>query len=409
MLIVSKHETAASAAVLLLLAVLGSCATGIEESAGGRGEGDAEGGDHRASADASLREGIDLFRRGDLKGAEPHLLEALRLSPRDHRILEMLGTVYARTDRFQQGEARYREAIAIAPGSATAWLGLVDVLTSAGDLDAALREVEAGLLRHQGHPGLASRRALLLARRADEGAEAAARSAIDLAPDDAEAHYALGLALQHQGRLQEARDALRAALDRQRGHIGALSRLATVEERLGNREAAAGIRREHGRALARLHVEERVRGRRQAAVEAFNREDYARALKELQAIALEDPEDPQVHLYLGSTHLALGDHERARAALRRSLNLDPRNERAYMELGRIEAMENRLDDAIASLRRAIEINPDFPEPHYFLAGVHRARGDMARFREEMETFQRLRSRAQGSAMELAPGAPGTEP
>src|SRR5262245_60810601 len=49
----------------------------------------------------SLRAGIELLRQGDLKGAEPHLAGALRSAPNDRRILEALGSIYARTDRYR--------------------------------------------------------------------------------------------------------------------------------------------------------------------------------------------------------------------------------------------------------------------------------------------------------------------
>jgi Flp pilus assembly protein TadD len=144
-------------------------------------------------------------------------------------------------------------------------------------------------------------------------------------------------------------------------------------------------------------------------VEAFNRGDYRAALDAFLAIAREDPRDPQVHLHLGSTHLALGEHARARQALERCLELQPRNERALAELGRLHALGNRLDEAVRVLQEAISANPEFAEPHYYLAGVHMARGEADLFRMEMRRYEELRARSQGSAMEMVPGAGGVRP
>jgi Flp pilus assembly protein TadD len=94
-------------------------------------------------------------------------------------------------------------------------------------------------------------------------------------------------------------------------------------------------------------------------------------------------------------------------ALAKSLALQPRNERAFMELGRLEALENRLDEAVTALRQSIALNPEFAEPHYFLAGVLAARGEVDAARVETRRYEELKARSRGSAMEIIPegGAP----
>src|SRR5262245_15158047 len=80
----------------------------------------------------SLRTGIELLRQGDLKGAEPHLAGALRSAPNDRRILEALGSIYARTDRYRQAEESFRAALRVEPASFGAQLGLAAVLIDMG-------------------------------------------------------------------------------------------------------------------------------------------------------------------------------------------------------------------------------------------------------------------------------------
>ncbi len=401
------------AAFVLLTLLVTSCSSGFEDSGteGAKsGSPDRESGSARPPSGTALRQGIGLFRSGDMEGAEPHLLAALEEAPGEHRILEMIGAVYARTNRLRAAELRYLEALAIDPRSPSARLGLADVKSATGDLEGALREVEEARLHNPGHPVAAIKAALLLSRTGDgAAAEKAARRALDLDPDSPEAHYVLGLALEETGDLAAASGALIAALDRSPAHVAALSHLATVKARLGEDEAAADLRRRHREVLERRHVENRVGGRRLAAMDAFNREDYRTALEELQAIAREDPGDPEVHLYLGSTWLALGDYAESRRALQESLRLSPQSERAYMELGRLEGMENHLDAAAAALRRSIAINPEFAQPHYYLALLHRARGEGDLFRTEMKEFEQLRSKSGGSPMELIPRTDGFGP
>lgn len=408
-----RRRDAGPAAFLLLALLIPSCSTGIEEvgtEGMGSGSRDQDAGAARSPPGTALQQGVNLFRHGDMEGAEPYLLSALEAAPRDHRILEMLGAVCARTDRLREAKARYLEALEFAAGSAAARLGLAEVKSATGDLEGALREVREVRRRHPDHPGAAIKAALLLARTGDgAAAETAARRALDLTPDAPEAHYVLGLALEAMRDLPAASAAHSAALERAPSHPGALSHLATIKTRLGEREAATELRRRHHEVLERRHVEERVGGRRLAAMDAFNREDYRTALEELQMIAREDPRDAEVHLYLGSTWLALGDYVESRRALQESLRLLPNSERAYMELGRLEALENRPDEAVASLRRAIAINPDFAEPHYFLALVHRGRGQGDQFKAEMDKYQQLRSQSGGSVMEVIPEPDGIKP
>src|SRR5260221_10749578 len=94
-----------------------------------------------APAEPSAEIGLGLFRKGDLRGAEPHLAGALKSSPRDRRILEALGAIYERTDRFRQAEESLRAALAIDPASSIAHLGLASVLIDIGRYEEALTEI----------------------------------------------------------------------------------------------------------------------------------------------------------------------------------------------------------------------------------------------------------------------------
>ena len=351
--------------------------------------------------------GIRLAQQGDLDGAEPLLVAALKAAPDDTRLLEALGFVYAHTDRWQKAEETYRRVVALRPGAPGGLYGLASVLADTGRYPEALATAQELLRVQPDHLPARMKEALLLVRtgRAAEG-EARARAVIERAPDQAEAHYVLGLALEDKADLAGAAAALERAVAIQADHLGALARLQTVLSRLGRKADAERARTAHREALARSRVDERVRGNRVRGVEAFNRQDYAAALAEFEFIVREDPTDPQAYLYMGSALMALGRMDEARAALQKSLGLEARNERAYMELGRLEALANRLDDAVAALRQAIAINPDFPEPHYFLAAVLMAQNDAAGARTEMARFEELKARAPVSAMELSGAAAG---
>ncbi len=212
----------------------------------------------------------------------------------------------------------------------------------------------------------------------------------------------LGLTALQEGALPEAEAEMRRARVAAPDHLGALSHLAAIETRLGRSREAEDLRAAYSGALGRRRVEERVRKDRLAGVEAFNRQDYAEALEHFLAIAREDPNDPQVHLHLGSTYVGLGRLDDAHGELVRCLSLDPRNERGLAELGRLLALQGRLDEAVETLQKAVAANPEFAEPHYYLAGIHRARGDLERSAAETRRFEELRSRSGGAATEVVP-------
>jgi len=408
----------AQAGVVAFALLLLACPRGDRPGPGGgspSGTGTAGAGDDGpagsapgpATPEAAAVEGLQLVRSGAFDAAEPHLLRALAAHPRDARLLEAMGQVYARSDRFRQAETSFRQALDASPDARGARLSLARLLGDTGR-DAEGLEVLKPLLQAHGDAlpvRLEQARLLLRGGSAPEGLEAA-RAAAALDARSPEAQYLLGLGLEAQGDRPAALAAYERAADLDPSHLGALSHMQILAARLGRREESERAGARHAAALLKSRVDERVRGHRVKGVEAFNRQDYAAALEEFRIIAREDPTDPQAHLFIGSSLLALNRRDEARAALERSLALQPRGERAWLEMGRLLAYENRLDEAVQALRRASEINPEFAEPHYFLAGVLQARGDADGAHREMARFEELRRRSpDGGMMVVEPRAP----
>src|SRR5262245_58554421 len=108
---------AARRAVAALAALLFVCACRSRAEAPRRDAAGSVTATGAAPAAESLQTGLRLLRQGDLKGAEPYLASALKGSPRDRRILEALGTIYARTDRWKMAEESFQSALAAEPAS----------------------------------------------------------------------------------------------------------------------------------------------------------------------------------------------------------------------------------------------------------------------------------------------------
>ena len=367
----------------------------------------APGAPSAPDAGAEAREGLRLLRGGAYEAAEPHLLRALAARPDDPRLLEAAGQVYARTDRFQKGEAAYRKALEADPKAPGARLGLARLLGDMGRNAEALEVLAPLVAARSDAPPVLLEEARLRLRAGDAAAGlTAARRAAERDPRSAEAQYLIGLGLEGTGDRAAALDAFERAAGIDPMHVGALSHVRTLAARLGRAEVSARAGERYEAALRRRRVDDRVRSHRVAGVEAFNRQEYDKSLEEFRVIVREDPSDAQAQLFIGSALLALGRRDEARAALDRSLALDPRGERAWLEMGRLLALENRLDDAVAALRRAAEIEPEFAEPHYFLAGILQARGEAEGARAEMARYEDLRRRSPDGGMQLADPRPG---
>jgi Tfp pilus assembly protein PilF len=122
-----RARTVAFVAALLLVLACRSGGEAPQRSAAGT---ESAGG--AGPAPEALQTGLRLLHQGDLKGAEPYLASALKGSPRDRRILEALGTIYARTDRWKMAEESFQGALAAEPASIGARLGLAAVYVDTG-------------------------------------------------------------------------------------------------------------------------------------------------------------------------------------------------------------------------------------------------------------------------------------
>jgi len=150
-----------------------------------------------------------------------------------------------------------------------------------------------------------------------------------------------------------------------------------------------------------------VRGPRRQAVAAFGRGDFVAALEIFRSVAEETPDDPQIHLHIGATLVALQRYDEALESLQLCLDLDPSEGRAYTEIGRLRALQGRFDEAFEALDQAVRLNGDDPEPHYVRAGLHKARGEEGLYRREIQRFEELRDRLEETG-ERSPAADAGE-
>ncbi|HEU5163724.1 MAG TPA: tetratricopeptide repeat protein, partial [Thermoanaerobaculia bacterium] len=158
-------------------------------------------------------------------------------------------------------------------------------------------------------------------------------------------HLSLGLAYAESGRIPEALDQQRKAVELDPKSLTARLALATTLKAAGDFAAAAG---------------------------------------ELEAAKRIDPKVADVHNNLGNAYDKLGDVERAEAGYREALRLDPRMAEAHMNLGTLLSRRDDARGAAEHYGRALAIQPASIEARVYFALALWNAGDRARSVEELQ-------------------------
>jgi protein O-GlcNAc transferase len=144
----------------------------------------------------------------------------------------------------------------------------------------------------------------------------------EMMPEDADAHYNLGVAQNSSGLFTEAAESYRRAIKARPDDAGAYYNLAIIHKQLGQTELAAT--------------------------------NYRRVV-EIK------PDFAEAHNNLGNILRDLGQFDEAEASYRRALQIKPQYAEAYYNLGKVLRDLGRLDESVASFRRTLELRPDFAD------------------------------------------------
>ncbi|MBT7672864.1 MAG: tetratricopeptide repeat protein, partial [Oceanospirillaceae bacterium] len=156
------------------------------------------------------------------------------------------------------------------------------------------------------------------------------QTAVELSPQDAEAHSNLGVTLQELGRLNEAEVSLRQAIVLRPNYPEAHNNLGNALKEQGRLDEAEASYR--------------------------------------QAIVLK-PGYANAHSNLGATLQELSRLDEAEASYIQAIALRPNYAEAYSNLGVTLQELGRLEEAEESLKHAITLKPDFALAHYGLTKV----------------------------------------
>ncbi|UCV04575.1 tetratricopeptide repeat protein [Dechloromonas denitrificans] len=218
----------------------------------------------------------------------------------------------------------------------------------------------------------------------------AMRRAVELLPDDAEAHNNLGLALNRLGCLDQAERAFRQAIALQPAFAFACNNLAmclSAQGRLDEAERASfraiELMPDYAEGLCNRGVILKSLGRLGEAESSYRlalqlRPDYAEAHYNLAVAGQEQgrlseaeagyhkalqcrPQYAEALCNLGALYREQGRLVEAEDKLRQSLAINPNYAGAYCNLGVVEKDFGRLEQAEVSYLRALELEPGFSD------------------------------------------------
>ena len=182
---------------------------------------------------------VEAHRSGDAASARAAYERVLAAQPDHAPALHLLAAVHREQRELDQASALLARALEQAPQFSDARAAAARIARDRGDLEQGIALVDAGLAYDpQSEPLWRVRGELELARHDGVAAEAAFANALARRPTDAEAHYNFGVALQKQGRRNEAARAYQRALAFDSGFPDAHFNLAVVFQETGHPAAA---------------------------------------------------------------------------------------------------------------------------------------------------------------------------
>ena len=175
--------------------------------------------------------------------------------------------------------------------------------------------------------------------------------AIALAPDYGQAHYGFGVVLVERNDLSRARRYLERALELEPEHVEARFNLGLLNLRTANLTSAVS--------------------------------DFR------QVIALR-PNHRQAYHHLGRALLAQDKIEEAKKHFEQSLAIEPKAAETYNQIGLAYVQEGAFDDALTAFARALEIEPAFVEVYSNMGNVYLSRQQLPQAIEAFEHATRLK-------------------
>jgi tetratricopeptide (TPR) repeat protein len=202
-----------------------------------------------------------------------------------------------------------------------------------------------------------------------KGAERAYRRGLEIAPNDAELHNALGWTLFQEGRSPEAVAEYEQALAANPANAKAHNNLALALVELGRLEEAAS----HFKRSLEIEPKAEIYSDLGFTMARLGHPDEARA--DYQKALELDPNCASAHFNLAVTYVQAGAFAEAELHYRQALAGRPTAE-THNGLGYALSRQGRTDEAVAEFRKAIDVDPKFTPAYNNLADALAQQGKL---------------------------------
>ena len=308
--------------------------------------------------------------------AEPFLVKAAALAPKDWEVQEALGKLHFRLRKPKEAVQAFRAACELAPSNPELASELARALDEIDDMAQSEAQHRQALRLNQAParplPGVYVRWATFLAsrNRMKESLEAFSE-ALRIDPHSSEALYGRAVAQETAGNLRaaeaDALAALREAPDRRdarqlliRVYRG-LGDKAKVDEQVGAIQKFADLEQAETARFREMHAA------LDSAEHLLAAGKFGEAVVPYEKVVQLSPTFYEAWFALGVCYTQTGDAGRGETALKRYLGFQPLSADGHAALGLLLYGAKRPAEAQSELARALELAPDLEEPRTALA------------------------------------------
>lgn len=261
--------------------------------------------------------GWALYQLKEYRAAEPWLLKALEMRPRDRDALSSLSAVYIGQKRYQDAVDLLKPFVDTGRGTVLIHNNLAAAYRRLGSYPLAIEQLQQALKENPDSAELHNNLGVVLGKPGQSvQAVAEYRTALALDPDHGSAHFNLAVALTREGRSDEALNHFHIAQQTNPDDPEILAGLGWTYHKLNRYLLAISYYKESARLMpSNLQVQ-------QALGELWDiTQHYDRAIDAYKAAAGLDPEGPDNYYHLGrlNNHLKAGEKAVVYMAMAESL------------------------------------------------------------------------------------------
>jgi len=217
-----------------------------------------------------------------------------------------------------------------------------------------------------------------------EKAIAEFQKALQLEPDNTDAHRNLGTAYGALGMLEEAASAYEKAIELDPNFGEAYGDLAGIYVYLGKLPEAIAAGQKAIELTPNYATAHNNLGSAYSELEMIEE-----AIAEYQEAIRLDPEDPQPHNNLGLIYKSQGRLEEAIMEYKEAIRLDPEDAVGYNHLAVVYYLQGKFEEAIAEWKMALQVDPEHVVVHKNLGIAYRDLGRIQEAVAELETYVQL--------------------